>query len=145
MKPTIDHIHITASDIQRAEVFYDAFLSLIGFDLTLKEKDSIPEHLYEVIEYHHQDFSFGIVSPRQELQNQKVNRRRPGAVHHVAFSVPTKEDVDELYRRMLEMDAIILHAPRLYPEYSKDYYAFFFKDSEGIELEIVNFQRSAYF
>ena len=28
--------------------------------------------------------------------------------------------------------------PRLYPEYTPDYYATFFHDPDGIELEIVN-------
>lgn len=35
--------------------------------------------------------------------------------------------------------------PRLYPDYAPDYYAFFFYDTEGIELEIVSFDRTACF
>ena len=41
--------------------------------------------------------------------------------------------------------ARILHAPRYWPEYCVDYYAFFFKDSEGIEYEVASFARDVYF
>lgn len=46
MRPVIDHIHITVEDIERAERFYDKLLPLLGFDLSLKEQDSVPEHEY---------------------------------------------------------------------------------------------------
>ena len=39
----------------------------------------------------------------------------------------------------------IVHAPRFYPEYCEDYYAFFLKDSEGIELEITCYDSQKYF
>ena len=43
MLPMIDHIHITVEDIDRAERFYDKLLPLLGFDLSLKEYDAVPE------------------------------------------------------------------------------------------------------
>lgn len=44
-----------------------------------------------------------------------------------------------------ELLAQIIHSPQYYPEYCSDYYALFFKDSEGIEYEIVSFDRGHYF
>ena len=44
-----------------------------------------------------------------------------------------------------ELPAQIIHSPQYYPEYCSDYYALFFKDSEGIEYEIVSFDRGHYF
>ena len=35
-----------------------------------------------------------------------------------------------------ELPAQIIHSPQYYPEYCSDYYALFFKDSEGIEVSI---------
>jgi len=32
---------------------------------------------------------------------------------------------------------IVVSEPRIYPEYGADYYAIYFKDPDGIELEIV--------
>lgn len=145
MKPVIDHIHITVSDFERAEKFYDLLMPLLGFDLKNKEKDDIPDHEYKIIEYHHNNFSFGIINPRSPYVNEKISRRKPGSLHHVAFYVDTPSDVNMLYEQIKEIGATIVHKPQFYPEYCKDYYSFFFKDSEGIELEIVNFGRTNYF
>lgn len=51
MKPKIDHIHVTVADIKRAEAFYDQLLPILGFDLSLKEHDTVPEHEYQIVEY----------------------------------------------------------------------------------------------
>ena len=69
LTPVIDHIHITVSDIDRAEKFYDWFLPLLGFDLSLKEYDDVPEYEYRIVEYHNRNFSFGIVTQRKEYAN----------------------------------------------------------------------------
>lgn len=139
--PVIDHIHVTVSDIGRAEQFYDRLLPMLGFDLSLKEKDSVPDHEYQIIEYHNKKLSFGIVNQRREYENERVSRRKAGALHHLAFYVKSKKKVDELFKMVKEISAVIVHEPRYYREYCKDYYAFFFKDSENIEYEIVNFMR----
>lgn len=52
MMPIIDHIHITVEDLDRAERFYDKLLPLLGFDISLKEYDCVPEHEYRIVEYH---------------------------------------------------------------------------------------------
>ncbi len=145
MQPVIDHIHITVSDLKRAERFYDMLLPLLGFDIKNKEIDMVPEHEYQIIEYNHRNFSIGLVSPRSAFAEDKINRRKPGALHHLAFAADSRADVDRLYRKILKIGAQIVHKPQEYPEYCADYYAFFFKDFEGIELEIVYFNRPGYF
>ena len=140
MEPVIDHIHITVTDLDRAESFYDRFLPLLGFDPADKEYDAVEDHDYRIVEYHHPNgFSFGIVNPRFACAAEPVNRRRPGALHHLAFRAPSRAEVDRLYERVAALGAEIVHAPRFYPDYCADYYAFFFKDSEGIELEITHY------
>ena len=145
MQPIVDHIHITVENLARAERFYDNLLPILGFDLALKEKDCVPEHEYEIIEYHNKNFSLGIVNQRKEYAYEKVCRRKAGAVHHLAFHAARKADVDFVFESVKELQATIVHEPQYYPEYCHDYYAFFFKDSEGIEYEIVNFDRTSYF
>lgn len=145
MNPMIDHVHITVTDIQRAEAFYDQLLPVLGFDLALKEKDNVPEHAYQIVEYHNRNFSIGIVNQREEYANETVCRRKPGALHHLAFHAENKAAVDTIFLKVKHIPAGIVHAPRYYPEYCKDYYAFFFKDSEGIEYEVVSFARDRCF
>ena len=145
MVPVLDHIHITVSNLKRWETFYDKLLPLLGFDLRYKEYDCVNAHEYEIIEYHHAQFSLGLISPRRCFERESINRRKPGAMHHIAFHVENRHTVDQLYEQFVQQDMQIVHAPRLYPEYCEDYYAFFFKDSEGIELEITSYERKKYF
>lgn len=145
MTPKIDHIDLTVTDLKRAEAFYDKLMPLLGFDPARKEYTQVPEHEYEIVEYHSGAFSLGLVSPRTAYAGDKVSRRRPGALHHLAFDAGSREAVDVLYDKVFAIPASIIHPPRFYPEYCGDYYAFFFKDTEGIELEIVHFDRERYF
>lgn len=142
MQPVIDHIAVTVSDLSRAERFYDRLLPLLGFDLRCKTKDEVPEHAYRVVEYNHGNFSFAVVNPRRAYATDTVSRRRPGAVHHIAFRADSPGHVDALFGQVKETGARIVHPPQRYPEYSEEYYAFFFKDSENIEYEIVWFDRA---
>lgn len=145
MKPKIDHIHITVNNPDEAEKFYDTLLPLLGFDISLKGKDRVPEKEYSIIEYHNEILSIGIVSPRKEFADVKINRRRPGSLHHLAFMAETKDEVDELYKKIKELKIPIVNEPKYYKEYCEGYYAFFFKDNQNIEYEIVNYNREKCF
>ena len=145
MGPVIDHIHITVSDIDRAEKFYDKLMLILGFDLNNKEIDVVDEHEYKIIEYHSNNFSFGIVNCRSAYREEIINRRKPGSLHHLAFHVDSRSEVDDIYQQIKGIGVDIVHEPKMYPEYCNDYYALFFKDSEGIKYEIVNFSRKGCF
>lgn len=45
--------------------------------------------------------------------------------------------MDERYQQIKAIGAIIIHAPRIFPEHGSDYYAMFFKDLDGSKYEIV--------
>jgi len=137
MKPIIDHIQITVKDINVAVPFYDRFLPLLGFDVQHKVSATIQEHDFHVVEYTHPLLVFAITSPRATFKGDTINRRKPGALHHLAFKAETRTEVDRLYVELEAIGATIVHKPRLFPEYGPDYYAVFFKDLEGIKYEIV--------
>lgn len=118
---------------------------MLGFDISLKEYDSVPEHEYKIIEYHNNLLSIGLVNQREQYKSEKSSRRKAGALHHLAFHVDSPKEIDLLYTKIKEIPAIIVNEPRYYTEYCEDYYALFFKDSEGIEYELVNFNRNKYF
>ena len=138
MEPVIDHIQITVGDFPVAVAFYDRLMPLLGFNLEKRASAAIPSHDFQVVEYGHPRLAFAITSPRQGLRNDPVHRRRPGALHHLAFRVKSREEVDELHREVEAIGATIVSPPRPYPEYRPaGYYALFFKDPEGIKYEIV--------
>ena len=138
MEPVIDHIQITVKDFGVAVAFYDRLMPLLGFNLERRTCARISNHDFEVVEYSHPRLAFAITSPRQGLKNESVHRRRPGSLHHLAFRVASREEVDELHAKIKAIGALIVSPPREYPEYTPaGYYALFFKDLEGIKYEIV--------
>jgi len=137
VKPIIDHIQITVKNLNVAESFYDKFFPILGFDPQKKVKAYIKEHDFRVIEYSHPLLSFAITSPREQFKNDIIHRRKPGALHHLAFKAESRKEVDESYKKLVEAGAHIVNPPKIYPEYSANYYAVFFKDLEGIKYEIV--------
>jgi catechol 2,3-dioxygenase-like lactoylglutathione lyase family enzyme len=138
MDPVIDHIQITVKDLSVAVAFYDRLMPLLGFDLQKRIRAKIPSHDFDVVEYSHPRLAFAITSPRREFKSDSVHRRRPGSLHHLAFRVSSRDEVDELYERVKAIGALIVSPPREYPEYTPaGYYALFFKDPEGIKYEVV--------
>ena len=143
MEPIIDHIQITVKDLGVAEPFYDKFLPLLGFDLRRKGGVVIEDHEFQVVEYTHPRVAFAITSPRGAFAGDTINRRRPGALHHLAFQAKSRAEVDSIHAAVKEMGATIVSPPREYPEYTPPrYYALFFKDPEGIKYEIVCHEHS---
>lgn len=138
MTPTIDHIQITVKDMAVAVPFYDKMMALLGFDVGRKVSATIEAHDFHVVEYPHPLLAFAITSPRTAFVDDTIHRRKPGALHHLAFKAESREEVDRLHRELEAIGAEIVGGPRLWPEHGPDYYALFFKDLEGIKYEIVH-------
>ena len=137
MEPIVDHIQITVKDMDLAVPFYDKFLPLLGFDIQNKASAVIEEHDFYVVEYIHPLLAFAITSPRKAFIGDGINRRKPGALHHLAFKAESRAEVDRLFSELKEIGATIVSKPKVYPEHGPNYYALFFKDLEGIKYEIV--------
>lgn len=118
--------------------FYDKLLPLLGFDPTKRSEGVIEKHDFHVVEWQHPRLCFAITSPREAFKGESINRRKPGALHHLAFKAASRAEVDSLHIKLQEIGATIVSAPREYPEYvPPGYYAVFFKDLDGIKYEIV--------
>ena len=141
MKPIIDHIQITVKDLKVAEVFYDKLMPILGFDLAHKSKGRVAEHEFDVVEYFHPLLIFGLNSPRSCFKEDIIHRRKPGAMHHLAFKATSRAEVDQLYLEIKETGAKIVDPPKFYPQHGESYYALFFKDLEGLKYEIVYEER----
>lgn len=136
MKPKKDHIQITVKNLESTELFFDQVFPLLGFNLKNKSRGHVPEHAFEVIEYNCDDFIIGFNSPRKEFENDEIHRRKPGAVHHIAFKASTKIEVDNFYLKLKSISKDII-PPQYYPQHGESYYAIFFKDLDGIKWEFV--------
>ena len=120
-----------------AEPFYDKLMPILGFDLNLKSRGTVSAHEFDVVEYVHQLLTIGINSPRTAFKEDTIHRRKPGALHHLAFKASSREEIDQLYLKINAIGANIVDPPKFYPQHGKSYYARFFKHLEGLKLEIV--------
>ena len=137
MNPIIDHIQITVKNLKTAEPFYDKFLPIIGFDIRRKSSGTVTEHEFDVVEYYHPLLIFAINSPRKVFKDDTIHRRKPGALHHLAFKAGSFAEVDRMYSEIKKIGADIVDEPKFYPDHGENYYALYFKDLEGIKYEIV--------
>jgi len=138
VEPMIDHIEITVGDMDVAVSFYDRLLPLLGFDPRHRGDALIEAHEKRVVWYEHPRLGFAITSPLKAFAGETMNRRKPGSLHHLAFRVASRSEVDRLHLELQAIGATIVSPPRAYPEYTPaGYYAVFFKDPEGIKYEIV--------
>lgn len=123
-----------------AEPFYDQVLPLLGFEPSKKSSAVLDSYEFHVVEWKHPLLCFAITSPRKAFENEIVNRRKPGALHHLAFKASSREEVDSIYGELQRLGVSIVSAPREYPEYTPPgYYAVFFKDPDGIKYEVVTY------
>jgi len=129
MKAIIGHIILNVKDFNESELFYDRFFLKIGFEIN-----------------HFEDWDFGkIKSYKQGEHNlwirfvdneeSKPFVRNVG-LDHLAFQLNNKSEVDEVYNLLKTMNTEITRKPQKYPDYSKTYYAFYFRDPNGIPLEV---------
>jgi catechol 2,3-dioxygenase-like lactoylglutathione lyase family enzyme len=138
MEPVIDHIQITVKDMSVAVPFYDQLMPLLGFDIQHRVDAVIETHEFHVVEYSHPLLSFAITSPRHTFCTDAIHRRKPGSLHHLAFQAASRNEVDRLHSEVRRIGGTIVSPPQEYPQYTPPgYYAFFFKDPEGIKYEIV--------
>jgi catechol 2,3-dioxygenase-like lactoylglutathione lyase family enzyme len=127
--PRIGHIILNVSNFEISEAFYDRILLKIGF---------ISDHREETTD-------FAIKSYRLNEHNIWI-RWDAGNIHqpfvrdvgldHIALFVDSKPEVDEMYAELKSSNARITRPPAHYPEYSPEYYAFYFRDPDEVPLEI---------
>ena len=125
----IDHIYITVSDLAQSTTFYDGVMKLLGF-----RKGSDPVGGQPHVHYFNRALQYTL---RPARANAPVHDPYAPGLHHLCFQVTDMSTVDEAAQGIRKL-GVEVSEPRLYPEYGADYYAVYFKDPDGIELEIVN-------
>ncbi len=126
----IDHIYIAVADMARSEQFYDALFEALGFLKQLFELEGEPH-----IHYYNRHFGYVLRPARSANQHDSY---APG-LHHLCFRVESDADVQQA-AHLLQAKGIHVSEPRLFPEYAPDYFATFFNDPDGLQLEITNYR-----
>jgi len=131
----IHHLDLNVSDLDRSGPFYDSILTHIGFRrVNLSAPGEPPGFDWAAPSSASRPMTIGIYAAKN--RDHAHDRHAPG-LHHLALNANSRDDVDSLYRMLLDIHAEILDPPREYPEYEPGYYAVFFLDPDGLKLEYV--------
>ena len=130
----LGHVDLVCRDLERSLAFYAAVLGPLGLDEPFLVEGERGEQI------HYLRFpaaGSGSLGLRQALEEQEFELYAPG-LHHVAFAVESRADVDAAHAAAAAAGAEVLHAPRAWPEYHPDYYATFFRDPDGLRIEVAS-------
>jgi catechol 2,3-dioxygenase-like lactoylglutathione lyase family enzyme len=127
--PRIGHIILNVSNFETSEEFYDRILLEIGFASDYREQNVD----WAAKSYRLNEHNIWIKWDADHASSSFV--RFPG-LDHLAFFVDSKADVDRMYELLEFAKVYITRPPSRYPEYSPEYYAFYFRDPDEIPLEI---------
>lgn len=129
------HIDLCCRDVDRSVAFY---LSVLG-PLGLQEPITHAGERGETIRYLRLSpdggGSLGLRPASGPEAAHDVELYAPG-LHHLAFAVDARADVDAAHAAAVMSGAPVLHAPTAFPRYHPDYYATFFLDPDGVRVEV---------
>jgi catechol 2,3-dioxygenase-like lactoylglutathione lyase family enzyme len=117
----LDHISIQCSNLSESAAFYDAVLAALGGKRIMD--------FGQVIGYGTEfkpEFWIGQMTTGDGFRES-----------HVAFGAPTRTAVVAFFEAATGQDAEVLHEPRLWPEYHRDYFGAFVRDPDGNNVEAV--------
>jgi catechol 2,3-dioxygenase-like lactoylglutathione lyase family enzyme len=125
----LGHVDLVCRDVGRSLAFYREVLGLGEPALFEGERGEVIHYL------RFPAYGSGSLGLRQASEEQLFELYAPG-LHHVAFAVESRSDVDAAHRAAVTAGATVLHEPREWPQYRFDYYATFFLDPDGFRIEV---------
>jgi catechol 2,3-dioxygenase-like lactoylglutathione lyase family enzyme len=126
----IDHLSITTTDLDRAQVFYDPVLGALGYPRVNRRANAI---------------GYGVRERRLDAPSYVSIYLTSGQLlpdnRHWAFRAPSRAAVRAFHAAALSHGGSDDGPPGVRPQYHPDYYAAFVRDPDGNRIEAVTHQR----
>jgi catechol 2,3-dioxygenase-like lactoylglutathione lyase family enzyme len=120
----IDHLSIRVSDYGKSKAFYSRLFTFLGFKVEAEYPDTMGWSNGHTL------FWIGQADAKARQRKYRIG---DVGIHHYAFRLRSRKDVDELDAFLRdELKATIVDPAA---EYYDDYYAVFFLDPDGLKLE----------
>ncbi len=117
----LDHLGIQCADLPASAAFYDAVLAPFGasrlIDFGVAIGYGIPPK---------PDFWLGVLDSGEGFRES-----------HIAFTAADRVAVRAFFDAAVAAGAVVLHEPRVWPEYHPHYYGVFVRDPDGNNVEAV--------
>lgn len=138
LKGSINHVSLTVSDLSAAMRFFKPFLEFLGYDIGEVIQDPNGQHLTVNVLPGIRGVAVNIWEAKSELAQHRFEVYEVG-LHHLAFHVARREEVDEVCRLVKGLGAEILDGPGEFPYGGPDgWYAVYFLGPDRIKFEVVH-------
>jgi catechol 2,3-dioxygenase-like lactoylglutathione lyase family enzyme len=131
----LGHVDLCCRDVARSLAFYRAVLGPLGLQPPVVFAGERGEDIHYLRFPAPGSGSLGLRQAQEPDANQTFALYAPG-LHHVAFAVEGRGEVDAAHEAAMVAGATVLHPPRVFPQYHPDYYATFFEDPDGFRVEV---------
>jgi catechol 2,3-dioxygenase-like lactoylglutathione lyase family enzyme len=139
--PRVDHIDLTVKDLSQTKLFYKKlFVNFLDWKIHFDNED----YFMIGVDANGDGFRLGFIQNHIEFKQDVFNRYRVG-LHHFAIQLNTKEAINNVYKKLLDLKVKILDEPKFYTQYDKIYYAVFFEDLNGFKMEFMCYERQIKF
>ncbi len=132
----LDHLDLVVTSLERSLPFYRELLGLTRASEIEGERGERVVYLSRPGDEPSGRFALGLRERQSDANGGPYDRYAVG-VHHVAFQLATRADVDERAHWLRARAVEIESGPAEYPQYREGYYAVFFYDPDGIKLELM--------
>lgn len=123
----LDHVGIAVSSLERSRAFYDRALKPLGIALLWTVSSEHTESGGTALGYGSRGRAYFWIG-----DNERV-----GQGTHIAFSAPSRREVDAFHAAALAAGGRDNGAPGLRPHYHEHYYGAFVLDPDGTNVEAV--------
>lgn len=114
----IDHFNLPVTDVQVSKPIYRSVLATLGIDQVYIDEDAVG--------FGKNSWEFGLVPAT--ASPEKI---------HLAFQASSKAQVDEFHQKAVDLGMKSNGAPGYRAEYGENYYAAYFIDPDGHNIEAV--------
>jgi catechol 2,3-dioxygenase-like lactoylglutathione lyase family enzyme len=125
----LGHIGINVPDLGAARAYYGALLPALGFEPFL---DAADQFAFRPDGGRRGTYVFVYPAAVDAPYSHEAT-----GLQHLAFMVPTRQDVRDVHALALSLGGTEVHGPQAWPDYPPPYFAAFWRDPFGITIEAV--------
>ena len=138
LRGSINHVSLTVSDLAEAMKFFTPFLEFLGYDIGQVIQDHNGQRLTVNVLPGLRGVAVNIWEAKPEFASHPFEVYEVG-LHHLAFHVEKREQVDQVHDLVKQLGAQILDGPAEFPYAGPDgWYAVYFLGPDRLKFEVVH-------
>lgn len=136
LRGSINHVSITIRDLDEAMKFFKPFLEFLGYHIGPVIQDPNGQRLTVNVLPGLRGVAVNIWEAKPEFASHPFEVYEVG-LHHLAFHVEKREQVDQVHALVKQLDAEILDGPAEFPYGGPDgWYAVYFLGPDRLKFEV---------